>query len=57
MLVIDINGKQKDIPSDWSEMTLEYYCGIYQILQKYKRTEEQEKDDEGKDLTKFFFTP
>mgnify|MGYP003658313979 CR=1 FL=1 len=56
MLVIDINGKQKDIPSDWSEMTLEYYCGIYQILQKYKRTEEQEKDDEGKDLTKFFFT-
>ena len=56
MLVIDINGKQKDIPSDWKEMTLEYYCGIYQILQKYKRTEEQDKSDEGKDLTKFFFT-
>lgn len=56
MLVIDINGKQKDIPSDWKEMTLEYYCGIYQILQKYKRTEEQNKSDEGKDLTKFFFT-
>ncbi len=56
MLVIDINGKQKDIPSDWKEMTLEYYCGIYQILQKYKRTEEQDKNDEGKDLTKFFFT-
>jgi hypothetical protein len=56
MLVIDINGKQKDIPSDWKEMTLEYYCGIYEILQKYKRTEEQDKNDEGKDLTKFFFT-
>ena len=56
MLVIDINGQQKDIPSDWKEMTLEYYCGIYQILQKYKRTEEQDKSDEGKDLTKFFFT-
>ncbi len=56
MLQIEINGKKKNIPSDWSEMTLDYYCGIYQILQKYNRTEEQEKTDEGKDLLKFFFT-
>jgi len=56
MLQIEINGKKKNIPSDWSEMTLDYYCGIYQILQKYNRTEEQEKGDEGKDLLKFFFT-
>jgi hypothetical protein len=56
MLVIEINGKQKDIPSNWNEMTLEYYCGIYEILQKYKRNEEQDKNDEGKDLSKFFFT-
>lgn len=56
MLVIEIDGKEKEIPSDWKEMTLEYYCGIYEILQKYKRTEEQDKNDEGKDLTKFFFT-
>tara|TARA_R100000734_G_scaffold12420_1_gene9174 strand:- start:12765 stop:13409 length:645 start_codon:yes stop_codon:yes gene_type:complete len=56
MLVIEIDGKEKEIPSDWNEMTLEYYCGIYQILQKYKRTEEQDKADEGKDLVKFFFT-
>ena len=56
MLVIEIDGKEKEIPSDWNEMTLEYYCGIYEILQKYKRTEEQDKNDEDKDLTKFFFT-
>ncbi len=56
MLVIEIDGKEKEIPSDWKEMTLEYYCGIYEILQKYKRNEEQDKNDEGKDLTKFFFT-
>ena len=56
MLVIEIDGKAKEIPSYWKEMTLEYYCGIYEILQKYKRTEEQDKNDEGKDLTKFFFT-
>ena len=56
MLIIEIDGKEKEIPSDWNEMTLEYYCGIYEILQKYKRTEEQDKNDEDKDLTKFFFT-
>jgi|TARA_R110000803_G_scaffold67440_2_gene129156 hypothetical protein len=56
MLVIEINDKQKQIPSSWDEMTLEYYCGIYEILQKYKRTEEQQEEDKEKDLTKFFFT-
>ena len=55
MLVLEINGKEKSIPCQWDEMTIDYYCGIYQIIKKYQRTEEQKKEDEGKDLSKFFF--
>ena len=55
MLVLEINGKEKSIPCQWEEMTIDYYCGIYQIIKKYQRTEEQKKQDEGKDLSKFFF--
>ena len=55
MLVLEINGKEKSIPCQWDEMTIDYYCGIYQIIRKYQRTEEQKKEDEGKDLSKFFF--
>lgn len=55
MLVLEINGKEKKIPCQWEEMTIDYYCGIYQILKKYQRTEEQDKEDEGKDLEKFYF--
>ena len=55
MLVLEINGKEKSIPCQWEEMTIDYYCGIYQIIKKYQRTEEQKKEDEGKDLSKFFF--
>jgi hypothetical protein len=55
MLNITINKKDYEIPNKWSEMTLEYYCGIYEIIKKYQRTEEQNEEDEGKDLSKFFF--
>ncbi len=55
MLTITINKKDYQIPNQWEEMTLEYYIGIYAIIKKYQRTEEQEKNDEGKDLMKFHF--
>ena len=55
MLNITINKKKYEIPNEWSEMTLEYYCGIFEIIKKYQRTEEQEEEDKGKDLLKFFF--
>lgn len=56
MLVITVNKKEKHIPSQWEEMTIDFYCGLYQIINKYKRTEEQEENDKGKNLEKFYFS-
>jgi len=55
MLHLTINKKKYSIPNEWSEMILEYYCGRFEILKKYQRNEEQNKEDEGKDLLKYFF--
>lgn len=55
MLHLTINKKNYDIPNDWSEMTLDYYSGIYNIIKKYQRSEEQKNEDKGKDLLKYFF--
>ena len=52
MLKIEINKKEYNIPNKWSEMTLEYYCGLYEIIKKYQITEDQENSEN--DLTKFF---
>ena len=38
MLVIEINGKQKDIPSNWNEMTLMSIIVVY--TKYYKNTKE-----------------
>ena len=56
MLVITVGEEEKNIPSQWEEMTIDYYSGIYRIINKYKRTEEQKKNDKEKNLEKFFFT-
>ena len=40
MLVITVGEEEKNIPSQWEEMTIDYYAGIYRIINKYKRTEE-----------------
>ncbi len=56
MLVLEINGKEKEIPCQWNEMTIDFYCGLYQIINKYKVTDEQMEDDKGKNLEKFYFT-
>tara|TARA_Y100000114_G_scaffold156230_1_gene182755 strand:+ start:3426 stop:4064 length:639 start_codon:yes stop_codon:yes gene_type:complete len=54
MLKIEINKKEYNIPNKWSEMTLEYYCGLYEIIKKYQITEDQENSEN--DLTKFFIS-
>ena len=47
MVEVQIEGKKYDIPTDWSEITLEYWCGFYSIIQKYtKKDEEKEKKGE-----------
>ena len=56
MLVLEINGKKKEIPCQWNEMTIDFYCGLYQIINKYKVTDEQIEDDKGKNIEKFYFT-
>ena len=55
MVEIQIEDEKYDIPTDWSEITLEYWCGFYNIIKKYtKKDEEKEKKgevsefDEGK---------
>jgi len=54
MLKIEINKKEYNIPNKWSEMTIEYYCGLYAIIKKYQITEEQENSEN--DLSKFFIS-
>ena len=51
MLNIEINNKEYNIPNKWEEMTLDYYCGIYEIIKKYQITEDEENSEN--DLTKY----
>ena len=47
MVEIQIENKKYDIPTDWSEITLEYWCGFYSIINKYtKKDEDKEKKGE-----------
>ena len=44
MLFVDVIDGDKtktiNIPTDWEDMTLDYWCGIYRIFQKYKDNSE-----------------
>jgi|TARA_R110000744_G_scaffold175060_1_gene293827 hypothetical protein len=59
MLIIDvIDGKATktiNIPTDWEDMTLNYWCGIFRIINKYKIkkefTDKAIKDDYLKSYT------
>ena len=51
MLNIEINNKEYNIPNKWEEMTLDYYCGIYEIIKKYQITEDEQNSEN--DLTKY----
>lgn len=51
MLNIEINSRPYSIPNKWEEMTLDYYCGVYDIIKKYQITEEEENSQN--DLTEY----
>ena len=42
MIEIKIEDKLYDIPTEWKDITLNYWCGLYAIINKYNK-----KDDEG----------
>jgi len=42
MIEIKIEDKSYDIPTEWKDITLDYWCGLYEIINKYNK-----KDDEG----------
>ena len=46
MVEIQIEDKKYDIPTDWSEITLEYWCGFYAIIKKYTKPD-KEKEEKG----------
>jgi hypothetical protein len=51
MLNLEINNKEYNIPNKWEEMTLDYYCEIYDIIKRYQVKEDEENSDN--DLTKY----
>ena len=51
MVEIQIEDKKYDIPTDWSEITLEYWCGLYSVINKYtKKDKEKEKKGEASEF-------
>ena len=42
MVEIKIQEKSYDIPTDWNDITLKYWCGLYSIINQYNK-----RDDEG----------
>mgnify|MGYP003644476443 FL=1 len=42
MIQIKIQDKNYDIPTKWKDMKLKYWCGLYAIINKYNK-----KDEEG----------
>jgi hypothetical protein len=52
MVTLDIDGKKYEVPTEWKDITLEYWCGWYDIIksheQKHKaKLKEGEFDEEN----------
>jgi len=43
MVEIKIQEKSYEIPTEWKDMTVEYWCGLYAIINQYNK-----RDEEGK---------
>tara|TARA_R110000765_G_scaffold142275_5_gene243449 strand:- start:891 stop:1571 length:681 start_codon:yes stop_codon:yes gene_type:complete len=43
MIEIKIQEASYEIPTEWKDMTVEYWCGLYAIINQYNK-----RDDEGK---------
>ena len=42
MIEIKIQNDSYDIPTEWRDMTLRYWCGLYAVINKYN-----ERDEDG----------
>ena len=47
MIEIQIKEDKYEIPTEWKDITLEYWCGLYNIIKKYTETAQVE---EGKEI-------
>ena len=41
MITIKIENDNYDIPTEWKDMTLEYWCGLYAIINQYSKRDEE----------------
>ena len=41
MIEIKIQDKKYEIPTEWKDITLNYWCGLYQITNKYNKRDEE----------------
>ena len=41
MIQIKIQEDSYDIPTEWKDMTVEYWCGLYSIINQYNRRDEE----------------
>jgi len=47
MIQIQIKEEKYEIPTEWKDITLEYWCGLYNIIKKYTETAEDGKNKEN----------
>lgn len=55
MIIVEVNGKKKEIPSKYSEMKVSEFIGYWKILQKYDLEQEDDiikRDSDEMDCTK-----
>jgi len=43
MVELIIEEKKYEIPTDWNEITLKWWCGLYNIIKKHTKKEEKEE--------------
>tara|TARA_R110002012_G_scaffold133553_1_gene286787 strand:- start:188 stop:868 length:681 start_codon:yes stop_codon:yes gene_type:complete len=41
MIEIKIEDKSYEIPTEWKDITLRYWCGLYEIINKYSKRDEE----------------
>jgi hypothetical protein len=46
MIEIQIKEDKYEIPTEWKDITLEYWCGLYNIIKKYTETAQGEDEQE-----------
>tara|TARA_R100001440_G_scaffold57671_2_gene77530 strand:+ start:152 stop:841 length:690 start_codon:yes stop_codon:yes gene_type:complete len=46
MIEIQIKKDKYEIPTEWKDITLEYWCGLYNIIKKYTETAQDTEKEE-----------